>query len=201
MKGRYWVGLLGAIAALAISACANMFLPIFGGLLALAVTLIGGLLVGYIVTQTDAGVKADPTQATNAGAVAGLIMGVGAAVGVVIGGLLIGALFSMSTGFLGPEVEAAWRQTLRSFEGMEGYEAVNEMSFDALMNLMTTVTVTASLCFGVMGIALTTGAAALTARLAAPRTPPAPSAPLPAWGQSPDAPHDPDAPGDSGPSG
>ncbi len=189
MKGRYWTGLLGALVVLMISACANLFLPIIGGLLALLVTVIGGALVGYAVTRVDEEVKANPATATNAGAVAGLIMGLGAAAGVIIGALLLGALLAMSTEFFGPEFEQTWRRMLQD---MEGYEAwMSGTSFDSVMGLVTTVSVMFGLCLGVMGVALTTGAAALTARLAAPSAPPARNGSLPAWGQTPSAPAQP----------
>jgi hypothetical protein len=198
MKGRYWVGLMGAIAVLAISACANLFLPLIGGLLALVATVIGGAFVGYIVTRVDEDVKANPAAATNAGAVAGLITGVGAAVGFIVGALLLGALVSMSADFLGPEFEQSWRSMLRSMEGMPEYESfMADTSFESLMGLVTTVSVVFGLCLGVTGVALTTGAAALTARLSAPTAPPARDVSLPAWGQTP--PPDPTGGDDSEP--
>ena len=184
MKGRYWVGLMGAVAILAVTACASFFLPVVGGFLALIAVVIGGALVGYVVTRVDEEVKANPAAATNAGAVAGLITGIGAGGGYILGAVIWGALVSFSLDAFGPDFERMLRQS----EAMTGAQL--NMTTDAFVSFASLTLTGIAMCFGLLGIGLSAGTAALVARLSAPGTPThygpgAPVDPLPPYGDEP----------------
>ena len=202
MKGRYTAGLLGALALLTLSACANTIIPFIGGLFALVAGVIGGAIVGAVAARLDDGVKADPHTATGVGALAGLMAGVGAAAGFVLSGLIVGAMFSTvssTASALDPNFERMLDNIIRQYQ-----TAGMNVDAQTLLDLSSLVVIGAGVCFGVVGVGLVTGAAALAARLSAPSAPappygsaaPADSA-LPGWGQTPAAPAEPPPPPDA----
>jgi hypothetical protein len=71
---------------------------------------------------------------------------------------------------------------------------------DSLLSFTSAILVASGLCLGVMGVALSTGAAALTARLSTAGAPPAPSptqqASLPDWGKEAERPEEEEEPGE-----
>ncbi|MBN1286834.1 MAG: hypothetical protein JXB47_15650 [Anaerolineae bacterium] len=190
MKGRYWIGILGAIVGFFVGLVTGFVFPPFCGLAGLAVTTVGGAVAGFMVTQVDDDVKANPDEATNAGAIAGLLTGIGAGIGQIAAALALSWLFTGAP-------EGVWDQQL--FEQMmqdAGYGDIGIETED-LLGLVSGIVVFAGVCYGVVGLALTTGAGALAARYSKPARPStAEASSLPDWGRTPEEP--PGPPDDAG---
>ncbi len=173
MKGRIWVGILGAIGAFFISVVVGFTLSPYCGCVSLAVTLIGAAVVGFMVNYVDEDVKADPAQSTNAGGVAGLVTGLGAAAGQIVAAVGLSSILAAN-----PDLFAESQEMLRTY----GFEMEQAMALD-MAGFASTTFLFAGLCYGVLGIALTAGVSALVANVTKPPPPRGPEPEtVPDWG-------------------
>ncbi len=191
MKGRYWVGVLGALGAGTVTVLTSFVLPMCCGVIGLGVTIVVGIIAGFIVAHVDDGVKASPDEASGAGALVGLLIGLGGAVGQVAAALLFSWMLSSN-----PDVFVAQFNIMID----DPQYSQSDMSAEDMVGLVKVSSDGMGICYGILSVALTVGASAMTAHLAKPARPDrVTSETLPAWGmeveQDGPPPPEPPAPG------